>query len=101
MPRFLLVQVNYVLESFICIYQHCVFTCYKKLQLLSQVINSTVVETDQGQFIIPNNEYFELKFWCEVLFSDVFLFFSGMDCKSSNNANKKLIQGKDNANLQF
>lgn len=26
----------------------------------------------------------------------MFLFFSGMDCKSSNNANKKLIQGKYN-----
>lgn len=24
----------------------------------------------------------------------MFLFFSGMDCKSSNNANKKLVQGK-------
>lgn len=26
----------------------------------------------------------------------MFLFFSGMDCKSSSNANKKLIQGKYN-----
>lgn len=26
----------------------------------------------------------------------LFLIFSGMDCKSSNNVNKKLIQGKFN-----
>lgn len=43
-----------------------------------------------------NNSFIEVKLWHSVLFSDVhmFLFFSGMDCKSSNNANKKLIQGK-------